>query len=593
MRKLLLVFLIFASSNWARPVAVRGSVLQETALRRVNAPYFDGQLEWSETAIFWFGKNEQGIPSRNYADVRVGYTADSLQVRVTVVDYYLWYLENATVSDDLTAFDAVYLYLDTGHDRSASPQADDYRFLLGSRHWPNEDAAQYRRQARGDGGGWDASWSGSWLDYGAMQWWCNPGPNSNECGIDYGWTGIFTVPWETLGRSGPPPEGSLWGLGVQLLDRDDAPPAGYVEPDHWPETFEPDSPATWGELHFGAARFRPPEAVPEGTTVIRAASPTDNTVEDAWMGGGGVCGSGHEGGTEINHGADTGLYVGSEIAPTHFPCFNKSYLRFALDAVPAGKTIISATMTLHLWGNAGAPGEANPSWVHLFTVGDPWDEMTIHWNNAPLPRENVAASWVYPLMASVDWPGVAYHWDTTQAVAEAYARGEAVSVAIYGSDTDQHSSKYLTSSETGDWNVAGRPALAVVWGRSTSTLQKSVAPVLARTGQELTYTLRLVGSGRALTLVDPLPEGVGAPGPIQATAGTASYNSASRRVEWTGTPDAGQEVTIAFSVTVTATGPLALKNTATLTDPVVGSTTASALVIANALRVHLPVILRH
>jgi len=103
----------------------------------------------------------------------------------------------------------------------------------------------------------------------------------------------------------------------------------------------------------------------------------------------------------------------------------------------------------------------------------------------------------------------------------------------------------------------------------------------------------LVGSGRALTLVDPLPEGVGAPGPIQATVGTASYNSASRRVEWNGTPDAGQEVTIAFSVTVTATGPLALKNTATLTDPVVGSTTASALVIANALRVHLPVILRH
>jgi len=53
--------------------------------------------------------------------------------------------------------------------------------------------------------------------------------------------------------------------------------------------------------------------------MIRAASPTDNTVEDAWMGGGGTCGGGHEGGSEVNHGDDTGLFVGTETAPSTNP----------------------------------------------------------------------------------------------------------------------------------------------------------------------------------------------------------------------------------------------------------------------------------
>ncbi len=71
--------------------------------RRVNAPYFSGDLDWGQTAIFWLGQNEQGDPpTRNYADVRVGYTADALKIQVTTVDYYLWYDENASSSSDLT-----------------------------------------------------------------------------------------------------------------------------------------------------------------------------------------------------------------------------------------------------------------------------------------------------------------------------------------------------------------------------------------------------------------------------------------------------------------------------------------------------------
>jgi len=93
--------------------------------RRVNVPYFSSGVDdtqWSQAAIFWFGRNEQGIPGRNYADVRMAYSATALHVRVTVVDYYLWYNQNPASADDLTQYDAVTIYLDTAYDRKATPR---------------------------------------------------------------------------------------------------------------------------------------------------------------------------------------------------------------------------------------------------------------------------------------------------------------------------------------------------------------------------------------------------------------------------------------------------------------------------------------
>ncbi len=556
--------------------------------RRVNVPYFS-TVRWAESAIFWFGKNEQGVPSRNYTDVRVAYTAEALHIRATIVDYYLWYKTNPIADDDLTEYDAIAIYLDTGFDRAATPQTDDYTFLVGAHHWPNDNAPQYHRQARGDGAGWDTAWTGDWTDKEAMQWNCNPGPNSNGCGIDYGWTTTFTTTWETLGLSGPPSKDTLWGLGVQLYDRDDEPPAGYVAPEHWPDTFDANSPATWGELHFGYANYQPPFAIPEDTSIIRAASPQDNTVEDAWMGGGGMCSGGHEGGSEVNHGDHGALFVGVETAPTHFPCFNKSYLRFSLDAIPTGKTIISASLTLHLWGNAGTTGQAQPSWVHLFTISDPWDEMAIHWNNAPLAQENVSAIWLYPYSrpGDIQWPGDTYIWDATQAVAEAYTAGQPVSLAIYGSDTDQHSSKYLTSSETGDWNVAGRPTLTVVWG--IDTMQKTASSSAVDLGGTITYTLTVVGSGLAITMTDSLPAGVSAP--IYYSPGLTYIP---HRLIWTGTPTLREQVILTYVVTATALSNTALWNQAILTQANGPTNTAIAtvLVLVDPTQVYLPLILK-
>jgi hypothetical protein len=50
---------------------------------------------------------------------------------------------------------------------------------------------------------------------------------------------------------------------------------------------------------------------------------------------------------------------------------------------------------------------------------------------------------------------VAYTWDATSAVAAAYAAGQPVSLAIYDSAAGRNTTKYFTSSETGDWNQAG------------------------------------------------------------------------------------------------------------------------------------------
>ena len=289
-------------------------------------------------------------------------------------------------------------------------------------------------------------------------------------------------------------------MGLELFDRDAEPPAGAVTPQVWPETLKPNQPVTWGEVHFGEAEYQTPSIPASQTTLIRAASPTDNRVEDAWMGGGGLCAGAHEGGGEINHGDDDRLFVGSETAATHLPCFNKSFLRFSLADIPPDKAIISATLTLHHWGNAD-PNQAQPSWVHLFQITDAWDEMGIHWNNAPLAQENISATWIEPYKPNepIVWPGHAYHWSASQAVAKAYAKCQAVNLAIYSSDSAQHSSKYLTSSETGDWNEAGRPTLRVLWGEDNTGGANfalcNPQSYAVDFGTKATYTLELTGLG--------------------------------------------------------------------------------------------------
>jgi len=436
-------------------------------VRRVNAPHFGDEIIWTEAGLLWFGtaelKSDRTPPGRNYVDVRVAYTDDELVVCANVVDYFIWYDQDAQPSRDLTQYDALAIYLDTRHDRSPIPQQDDYFFLTGLCLYDCGDGSDYRRQGQGTGATWDTTWSGGWTAHTWASWWCNPGPNSNDCGIDFGWWTYVHVPWSTLGRAGPPGSGDVWGMGILLYDRDSQPPAGYVAPETWLATLSTNSPSTWGEIVFDPLPYQPRSAVVTGTTVIQRGL-EESVVEDSWVGGGGTCSGGHEGDPDQdNHGSDTSLFVANQQLIADFPCFSKSYLRFGLDTVPPGKVILSATLTLHHWGNAN-PSEAQPSLVQVFAVDSTWEEQSLAWNNAPLARERLSATWVEPLTQFPGWPGVLYEWDVTKAVAEAYASGEQLSIALYSADTASHSSKYFTSSETGDWNAEGRPRLKVIWG---------------------------------------------------------------------------------------------------------------------------------
>jgi len=572
-----------------------GTWVTATTTRRVNVwPSAGSQVDDNTASIFWFG-HETGHNLYNYVDVRVGYTGQYLRVFVTVVDYNLWQMPSE--DKDPRLYDAVAIYLDTAGDRATVPQPDDYFFLNGWRHsWPGENKAAYHRDGRGAGNSWNENWSGTWTESVGANWY-NTGPNNNgncpttRSDCDAGWATAITIPFSTLGLSGPPAPGTVWGLGLYLYDRDAPEPAGLVTPPMtWPETFSANNPSTWGELAFNPPRYTPRPAVPTGTTVVRRD--LGGQVADAYVGGGGNCDGGYLGGGDVNHG-DEGLFVASQSLIGDFPCWSRSYLRFGLDGIPPGKVIISATLTLHLWGNAGPiPSQSPPSYTHLFTVAEDWDEHTIVWNNAPMAKENLTATWVYPRTDNgPDFPGIPYTWDATQAVAEAYAAGRPLNIALYTSDTNFDSSKYYISSDaSSDWLPVGKPTLTVVWGDTPPGAEKRVSQPTTRTGDVLTYTLRLVGAGTTLYLHDPIPAGtVYRPG---STTGGASYNSGANHIAWSGVLSAGAQLTITFGVTVTATGPRAIVNTATITDGISPSLVVSATTIVNGFSFYLPVVLR-
>ncbi len=566
-----------------------------TATRRVNVwRTASGPVDDNTASIFWFG-HETGHNLYNYVDVRVGFTSQYLRIFVTVVDYNLWQMPSE--DKDPRLYDAVAIYLDTAGDRATAPQTDDYFFINGWRHsWPGENKEAYHRDGQGTGSGWNENWSAPWTESVGYNWY-NTGPNNNgncptepfDC--DAGWSTAITIPFSSLGLSGPPAPGAVWGLGVYIYDRDAPEPAPLVSPPAmWPETFNAGNPSTWGEIAFDPPRYAPRPAVASGTTVVRRD--LGGNVADAYVGGGGDCNGGYLGGGDVNHG-DEGLFVANQSLIGDFPCWSKSYLRFGLGGIPPGKVIISATLTLHLWGNAGyTPSLSLPSYIHLFTVAEDWDEHTITWNNAPMAKENLTATWVYPRTDQEDdFPGIPYTWDATQAVAEAYAAGRPLNVALYTADTNFDSSKYFVSSDANsDWVPEGKPTLRVIWGEPAPGMEKRVNRPAARTGDVLTYTIRLRGAGTTLYLRDPIPTGT-VYKPASASGG-ALYNAADNRVEWSGFLSTTSQLTLTFAVTVTVAGPRAIVNTATVTDTA-NTLTASATTIVNGYPLYLPIVLRN
>jgi hypothetical protein len=240
---------------------------------------------------------------------------------------------------------------------------------------------------------------------------------------------------------------------------------------------DPNTPATWGELVFGLPHYQPPAASSQSVITIRQGL-NGASVVDGHVGGHTTCSRDlWEGGIFTTFG--TANYAGygqiniqNQWDISDFACFSKYFVTFPLDALPPNSKILSATLTMHQFGNAW--GELiEPSWIQVLTVGEDWDENTLTWNNAPLAVENISGTWVPPMSASLEWPGVPHHWDVSYAVAKSYAAGSPLRLALYSGDGAYHSGRYFTSSDTGDWNTEGRPTLRVTIGDSSVPPQPS------------------------------------------------------------------------------------------------------------------------
>ena len=456
-----------ASPSAAAETAAPSTSAEEASpipVRRVNAPRLSEEADWARLAVLWFG---EVTPTSNSADVRVGYEDWGLLVYVVTFDRRLWRAATPG-ADDLAEWDAVSLYLDLDGDAALAPGDNTHRFVV-MLSGGEDEAAQTAYRGNGSG------WVGAGTPFSSRTSW--RGSGLNDGGDDRGWTANFYIPFASLGLSAEPPEGTVWRMGLRLHDRDDA--VGTPIPDQtWPEAMAPERPDTWGQLSFGLPAYTPPAAEKTGAVAIRQG-PDGVRVPDADVGGTVATGTcawwGEDTWTHwgrINYGHSEQVNVQNQGDVADWPCFSKYYVTFPLDAVPRGKAIVSATLTMHQFGNAGQcepgpncePQPPRPSWIQVLVPSRDWHEETITWNNAPLAAENVGGAWVDPLDSWPGWPGVPRSWDVSRAVAEAYAAGQPVRLVLYSADWGYHSGKYFVSSDVGDWNVVGRPALHVEWG---------------------------------------------------------------------------------------------------------------------------------
>jgi len=570
---LIVLSLIVGSSAVATPLP---------PLYRVNAPHFS-TLVFDQTAVFWFGRV---TPTENYADVRVAYIDQDLWVHVNIMDQQLWY-DTSPSAGTLTDWDSVTLYLDKRGNTGGTPTQDSYRFDGQLNWW--EPRIDWQTAYRGNG----STWVSVPISFTTYNNWNGEVP-PNEVGYHQGWFMAFVIPFDSLGSPNPPPAGTTWGLGITLHDRDTT--AGPTNPDkHWPPNLSPGQPSTWGQLRFGLPTYNQPSSVvPAGTTIIRQGL-NGATVPDAAVGGDNTCGAGAsnyfaEWGN-LNYAHKPLFNVQNVEAISEWPCFSKAYVTFPLTSVPSGNAIISATLTLYHSGNPGPAPE--PAYIQAFTVSDDWIENTVTWNNAPLARENLGGVWIPSVQTAPPYPGIPYKWDVSRAVAEAYNANQPLRLALYSSHGPFHGGRYFYSSDVEDYNATGRPTLSIVWGRIGPSLSLNAQPVSASTGNVVTYTASLRGSGQAMTLTDDLPALVSPPLSVSASGGgTGIYNAQYHRILWSATVTSGIPITITFPVTVLATSPTALVNTAVLTDSLAGVATSTAIVIANGRHAYLPLILK-
>jgi hypothetical protein len=427
------------------------------AAPRINAPRFASTVPFTEAAVGWFGTVG---PQQNYADVRVAHTDTELWVTFSVADQWLW-VDNAAsrTPASLENWDAATLLLDTSNASSPAPTAASYRFVA-SLNW-SRPRTDYQAVYSGASGTWAL---GSAASFTTESSWRGDSPNTTGVlGADRGWLITFHVPYAAVGQAGPPAPGTTWRMSLAVHDKDSS--AGAATRTAWPAAATRDQPVSWGELGFGLRTFVPPAATSPQTYTIRHGL-DGQVVSDAMVGGGSTCGTSDYFNTSgsLNYAGSTTLVVQNQRDIADWPCFSKTLIDFPLDRLPAGRAVVSATLTVYQFGGSD-PTQAFRSLVQVFTLDGSWSEGTVTWNNAPPFVENVSRSWVDVIPSQLPWPGAARTWDLSWAAGQAYRLGLPVlRLALYSADGGYHSGKYFTSSDTGEWNAVGRPTLQIVLG---------------------------------------------------------------------------------------------------------------------------------
>lgn len=389
------------------------------------------------------------------------YNPLELYVTLHIFDRQLWY-DTSPSESELTDWDAVSLYIDVANSGSSTLSIASYLFVAQLSHW--QPRAGYQAAFGGTAGRWEKVN----IPFTTTTGWRGEAPNGPDA---RGWLVTFRIPYDSLGLNGPPNAGTIWRLALVVHDRDDA-ASSPLPLQTWPEEVHADNPETWGELRFGVPAYTPPfTAAPTSRLVIRHGL-DGAVVRDAPVGGHTVCGDPYSpdyfsGWGDVVH---QNIYtppdqfnIQNQWDVADWPCFSKFYVTFPLDGVPHQQAIVSATLTLHQFGNT-QPEDAVPSQIQILSVGEAWQEETITWNNAPLAVENGARTTVYPLLEAAPWPGIPYSWDVSRETHLAHETGAPLRLVLYSADGPYHTGKYFSSSETGEWNAIARPTLTITYG---------------------------------------------------------------------------------------------------------------------------------
>ena len=426
-----------------------------TPARRVNIPYLGTYPPPPDTftpAIFWFGKVDS---TSNYADVRVWYYDDYFKVNFHIIDRRLWY-NPAPSPSDLTNWDAVSLYIKLDGNVGDVPTPNTYQFDAQINDFETPRTS-WQAVYRGNGSGWTPS-SISFTTESGYRWESETVGGVNNDQNNRGWEMNYIVPFASLGLPAKPAANTIWGLGLVLHDRDDQ--SGTPVPDQtWPETMQANQPSTWGQMHFGVPEYNPPTSIPAETITIRNGL-NGAVVNDGAVGGHTTCGAGlwpdiFNTWGQANYAGYDQFNIQNQWDLSDWPCFSKFYITFPLGTIPTSQNLLSATLSMYLFGGSAGPPD---SYIQVMTVGEDWNEATLTWNNAPLATENISGTWVHPI-ESPDW--VLYSWDVSRAVAQAYTSGQPLRLAMYSADSDYHTGKYFISS---DGEGVGRPTLQIVFG---------------------------------------------------------------------------------------------------------------------------------